>query len=80
MVRRGVRKWWNYETLIDTICCPIQKGYVECGYFVLAIMWEISLTVDELALLQTTDFYTDVNMSLVRQEWATFVMWFKQYS
>ena len=43
-------------------------------------MQEITLTVDELALLQTKDFYTDADMSLVNQEWATFVMQFIQYS
>ena len=74
MVRRGIRKHRNYETLIDIVCYPIQEGYVECDYFVLAFMREIALTIDRLVLLQTKDFYTDVDMSLVRQEWATFVM------
>ncbi|GMN61123.1 hypothetical protein TIFTF001_030211 [Ficus carica] len=73
MVGRGVRKRQNYETLIDTVRCHIQESYVECGYFVLAFMREITLTIDGLALLQTKDFYTDADMSSVRQEWATFV-------
>ncbi|GMN29648.1 hypothetical protein TIFTF001_041344, partial [Ficus carica] len=76
------RCWWeeelkkqrNYDTLIDTARCHIQEGYIECGYFVLAFMREITLTVDGLALLQTKDLYTDAGISLVRQEWATFVM------
>ncbi|GMN68349.1 hypothetical protein TIFTF001_037401 [Ficus carica] len=51
MVGRGIRKQRNYEMLIDTVYCPIQEGYVECGYFVLAFMQEITLTVDGLALL-----------------------------
>ena len=76
---RGVRQRRNWETLIDTARCPIQEGYVECGYFVLAFMREITLTVDGLAALQTKDFYTDDDMSLVRQEWARFVMQFIQY-
>ncbi|GMN51300.1 hypothetical protein TIFTF001_020445 [Ficus carica] len=78
-VGRRVRKRGNYETLIDTVRCPIQEGYVECGYFVLAFVREITLTVDGLALLQTKDFYTDADMSLVRQERPTFVMRFIQY-
>ncbi|GMN46140.1 hypothetical protein TIFTF001_015332 [Ficus carica] len=65
MVGRGVRKQQNYKTLIDTVRCPIQEGYVECGYFVLAFMREITLTVDGLTLLQTNDFYTDADMSLI---------------
>ncbi|GMN63044.1 hypothetical protein TIFTF001_032113 [Ficus carica] len=44
------------------------EGYVECGYFVLAFMREITLTIDGLVALQTKDFYTDADMSLVRQE------------
>ena len=76
---RGVRQRRNWETLIDTARCPIQEGYVECGYFVLAFMREITITVDGLAALQTKDFYTDADMSLVRQEWARFVMQFIQY-
>ncbi|GMN46092.1 hypothetical protein TIFTF001_015277 [Ficus carica] len=68
LMGRGIRERRNYETLIDTVRCPIQKGYVECSYFVLAFMREITLTVDELALLQTKEFYTDPDMSLVRQK------------
>ncbi|GMN62536.1 hypothetical protein TIFTF001_031617 [Ficus carica] len=79
LVGRGVRQRRNWETLIDTTRCLIQEGYVECGYFVLAFMREITLTVDGLAALQTNDFYTDDDMSLVRQEWARFVMQFIQY-
>ncbi|GMN58632.1 hypothetical protein TIFTF001_027735 [Ficus carica] len=78
-VGRRVRQRRNWETLIDTTRCPIKEGYVECGYFVLAFMREITLTVDGLATLQTKDFYTDDDMSLVRQEWARFVMQFIQY-
>ena len=77
---RKVRKREDYKTLINTIRCPIQEGYVECGYFVLAFMREITLIVDGLALLHTKDFYTDAEMSLIRQEWTTFVMRFIQYS
>ncbi|GMN66009.1 hypothetical protein TIFTF001_035086 [Ficus carica] len=77
-VGRGIRKRRSCETLIDTVRCPIQEGYVECGYFVLAFMREITLTIDGLAVLQTKDFYTDADMSLVRQEWDTFVMRFLQ--
>ena len=80
MIGKGVRKQRNYETLIDIVRCPLQEGYVECGYFVLAFIREITLTLDGLSLLQTKDFYTDVEMSLVRQEWANFVMRFIQYS
>ena len=79
LVGRGIRQRRNLETLIDTVRCPIQEGYVECGYFVLAFMREITLTVDGLAALQTKDFYTDADMSLVRQEWARFIMQFIQY-
>ncbi|GMN57675.1 hypothetical protein TIFTF001_026788 [Ficus carica] len=68
MVGRGVRKRRNYKKLIDTVRYPIQEGYVECGYFVLVFMQEITTTVDGLALLQTKDFYTDADMSLVKQE------------
>ncbi|GMN66892.1 hypothetical protein TIFTF001_035954 [Ficus carica] len=64
----GIRKRRNCETLIGILRCPIQEGYVECGYFVLAFMREITLNVDGLVVLQTKDFYTDVDMSLVRQE------------
>ncbi|GMN64664.1 hypothetical protein TIFTF001_033727 [Ficus carica] len=78
-VGRKVRQRRNWETLIDTARCPIQEGYVECGYFVLAFMREITLTVDRLATLQTKDFYTDADMSFVWQEWARFVMQFIQY-
>ncbi|GMN31552.1 hypothetical protein TIFTF001_046526 [Ficus carica] len=45
-VGRGVRQRRNCQTLIDTARCPIHEGYVECGYFVLAFMREITLTVD----------------------------------
>ncbi|GMN51356.1 hypothetical protein TIFTF001_020513 [Ficus carica] len=79
LITIGLRKRRNCGTLIDIVRCPIQEGYVECGYFVLAFMREITLTVDGLALLQTKDFYTDADMSLVRPEWATFVMQFIQY-
>ena len=65
--------------LIDIVRYPIQEGYVECIYFVLAFMREITLIVDGLASHQTKDLYTDADMSLVRQEWATFVMRFIQY-
>ncbi|GMN57838.1 hypothetical protein TIFTF001_026942 [Ficus carica] len=74
LVGSGMRQRRNWQTLIDTVRCPIQEGYVECGYFVLAYMREITFTVDGLAVLQTKDFYTDADMSLVRHEWATFVM------
>ncbi|GMN55625.1 hypothetical protein TIFTF001_024751 [Ficus carica] len=79
LVGREIRQRRNCQTLIDTVRCPIQEGYVECGYFVLAFIGEITFTVDELAVFQTKDFYTDADMSLVRQEWATFVMRFIQY-
>ncbi|GMN67716.1 hypothetical protein TIFTF001_036777 [Ficus carica] len=67
LVRKGVRKQRNYETLIDIDRCPLQEGYVECGYFVLAFMREITLTFDGLSLLQTKDIYIDIDMSIVRQ-------------
>ncbi|GMN47418.1 hypothetical protein TIFTF001_016594 [Ficus carica] len=79
LVGSGIRQRCNWQTLIDTVRCPIHEGYVECGYFVLAYMREITFTVDGLAVLQTKDFYTDAYMSLVRHEWATFVMRFIQY-
>ncbi|GMN20888.1 hypothetical protein TIFTF001_039968 [Ficus carica] len=79
LVGSGIRQRRNWETSIDTVRCPIQEGYVECGYFVLAYMREITDTVDGLAVLQTKDFYTDADMSLVRHEWANFVMRFIQY-
>ncbi|GMN67788.1 hypothetical protein TIFTF001_036841 [Ficus carica] len=79
LVERGIRQRRKCQTLIDTVRCPIHEGYVECGYFVLAFMREITFTVDGLAVLQTKDFYTDADMSLVRQTWATFVMRFIQY-
>ncbi|GMN69335.1 hypothetical protein TIFTF001_038385 [Ficus carica] len=72
LVGRGVRRRQNWETLIDTARCPIQEGYVECGYFVLSFMREITLTVDGLTALQTKDFYTAADMSLVRQEWVSY--------
>ncbi|GMN51024.1 hypothetical protein TIFTF001_020178 [Ficus carica] len=78
-VGRGVRQRRNWETFIDIARYPIHEGYVECGYFVLAFMREITLTIDGLAALQTKDFYIDADMSLVRQEWARFVMQFIQY-
>ena len=65
---KGVRKRCNYEILIDTVRCPLQEDYVECRYFILVFMREITLTFDGLSLLQTKDFYTDVEMSLVRHE------------
>ncbi|GMN57692.1 hypothetical protein TIFTF001_026801 [Ficus carica] len=68
LVGRGIKKRRNYEMLIDIVRCPIQEGYVECIYFVLAFMQEITLTVVGLALLQTKEFYTEADMSLVRQE------------
>ncbi|GMN59045.1 hypothetical protein TIFTF001_028136 [Ficus carica] len=68
LVGKGVRKRRNYETLIDTVRCPLQEGYAECDYFVLALMREIILLLDGLSLLQTMNFYTDIDMSLVRQE------------
>ncbi|GMN61564.1 hypothetical protein TIFTF001_030635 [Ficus carica] len=79
LVGSGMRQRRNWQTLIDTVRCPIHEGYVECGYFVLAYMREITFTVDGLDVLQTKDFYTDADMSLVRHEWATFVMRFIQY-
>ncbi|GMN51819.1 hypothetical protein TIFTF001_020977 [Ficus carica] len=79
LVGRGIRQRRNCETLVDFVRCPIQEGYVECGYFVLAFMQEITFIVNGLTVLQTKDFYIDVDMSLVRQEWATFVMRFIQY-
>ncbi|GMN24717.1 hypothetical protein TIFTF001_043809 [Ficus carica] len=79
LVGSGIRQRRNWQTLIDTDRCPIQEGYVECGYFVLAYMREITFTVDGLAVLQTNDFYTDADMSLVRNEWANFVMRFIHY-
>ncbi|GMN47250.1 hypothetical protein TIFTF001_016424 [Ficus carica] len=33
LVGRGIRQRRNCQTLIDTVRCPIQEGYVECGYF-----------------------------------------------
>ncbi|GMN57610.1 hypothetical protein TIFTF001_026720 [Ficus carica] len=68
LVGSGIRQRRNWQTLIDTVRCPIQEGYVECGYFVLAYMREITFTVDGLVVLQTKDFYTDADMSLVRNE------------
>ena len=68
LVGRGIRQLCNCQTLIDTVQCPIQEGYVECGYFVLAFMREITFTVDGLDVLRTKDFYTDADMSLVRHE------------
>ncbi|GMN71519.1 hypothetical protein TIFTF001_055540 [Ficus carica] len=79
LVGSGIRQRRNWQTLIDTVRCPIHEGYVECGYFVLAYMREITFTVDGLAVLQTKDFYTDADMSLVRNEWANFVMRFIHY-
>ncbi|GMN28449.1 hypothetical protein TIFTF001_041174 [Ficus carica] len=79
LITTGIRQRRNWQTLIDTVRCPIQEGYVECGYFVLAYMREITFTVDGLAVLQTKDFYTDADMSLVRNEWANFVMRFIHY-
>ncbi|GMN64903.1 hypothetical protein TIFTF001_033979 [Ficus carica] len=79
LVGSGIRQRRNWQTLIDTVRCPIQEGYVECGYFVLAYMREITFTVDGLAVLQMKDFYTDADMSLVRNEWANFVMRFIHY-
>ena len=79
LVGSGMRQRRNWQTLIDTVRCPIQEGYVECGYFVLAYMQEITFTVDGLDVLRTKDFYTDADMSLVRHEWATFVMRFINY-
>ncbi|GMN46294.1 hypothetical protein TIFTF001_015471 [Ficus carica] len=60
LVRKGIRKRRNYETLIDIVRCRLQEGYVECGYFVLAFMQEITFTFNGLSLLQTKDFYTDM--------------------
>ncbi|GMN22744.1 hypothetical protein TIFTF001_045699 [Ficus carica] len=74
LVGRGIKKRRNYEMLIDTVHC-----HMHGGYFVLAFMREITLTVDGLVSLQTNDFYTDADMSLVRQEWATFIIRFIQY-
>ncbi|GMN66799.1 hypothetical protein TIFTF001_035863 [Ficus carica] len=68
LVGSGIRQRRNWQTLIDTVRCPIQEGYVECGYFVLAYMREITFTVDGLAVLQTKDFYTDADISLA--EWT----------
>ncbi|GMN23645.1 hypothetical protein TIFTF001_040479 [Ficus carica] len=79
LVGSGMRQRRNWQTLMDTVRCPIQEGYVECGYFVLAYMQEITFTVDGLDVLQTKDFYTDADMSLVRHEWATFFMRFIHY-
>ncbi|GMN69877.1 hypothetical protein TIFTF001_038923 [Ficus carica] len=66
LVGRRIKQRRNCQMLIDTVRCLIQEGYVECGYFVLAFMREITFTIDGLAVLQTNDFYTDADMSLVR--------------
>ncbi|GMN31243.1 hypothetical protein TIFTF001_046499 [Ficus carica] len=51
LVGNGIRQQRNWQTLIDTVRCPIQEGYVECGYFVLAFIREITFTVDGLDVL-----------------------------
>ncbi|GMN53755.1 hypothetical protein TIFTF001_022895 [Ficus carica] len=66
LVGRKIKLRRNCQTLIDTVRCLIHEGYVECGYFVLAFMQEITFTIDGLAVLQTKDFYIDADMSLVR--------------
>ena len=78
MVGRGITKRRNCKTLIQTARCPIQQGNVQCGYFVLGFMREITLNVDGLALLQNKTSYTKADLNLVRQEWTTYVMSFVQ--
>ena len=75
MAGEGVRQRRNWETLIETARCPLQEGYVECGYFVLAFMREITLTVDGLDTLQLKDFYIDSDLALIRLEWAICLYW-----
>ncbi|GMN62894.1 hypothetical protein TIFTF001_032028 [Ficus carica] len=79
LVGRGITKRRNCKTLIQTARCPIQKGNVQCGYFVLGFMREITLNVDGLALLQNKTSYNEADLNLVRQEWTTYVMSFIQY-
>ncbi|GMN27662.1 hypothetical protein TIFTF001_001744 [Ficus carica] len=76
----------RFKFISPVLVSPVQQnidhaayeGYVECGYFVLAFMREITFTVDGLSVLQANDFYTYADMSLVRQECATFVMRFPE--
>ncbi|GMN27824.1 hypothetical protein TIFTF001_001816 [Ficus carica] len=79
LVGRGITKRRNCKTLIQTARCPIQQGNVQCGYFVLGFMREITLNVDGLALLQNKTSYNEADLNLVRQEWTTYVMSFIQY-
>ncbi|GMN22784.1 hypothetical protein TIFTF001_040337 [Ficus carica] len=79
LVGRGITKRRNCNTLIQTARCPIQQGNVQCGYFVLGFMREITLNVDGLALLQNKTSYNEADLNLVRQEWTTYVMSFIQY-
>ncbi|GMN40637.1 hypothetical protein TIFTF001_009860 [Ficus carica] len=79
LVGRGITKRHNCKTLIQTARCPIQQGNVQCGYFVLGFMREITLNVDGLALLQNKTSYNEADLNLVRQEWTTYVMSFIQY-
>ncbi|GMN32092.1 hypothetical protein TIFTF001_041679 [Ficus carica] len=79
LVGRGITKRHNCKTLIQTARCPIQQGNVQCGYFVLGFMREITLNVDGLALLQNKTSYTEDDLNLVMQEWTRYVMSFIQY-
>ena len=79
MAGGAVRHRPNWETLIEIARCPLQEGYVECGYFVLAFMREITLTVDGLHTLQQKDFYIETDLALVRREWSIYVSEFIQY-
>ncbi|GMN52210.1 hypothetical protein TIFTF001_021349 [Ficus carica] len=79
LVGRGITKRRNCKTLIQTARCPMQQGNVQCGYFVLGFMREITLNVDGLALLQNKTSYNEADLNLVRQEWTTYVMSFIQY-
>ncbi|GMN19381.1 hypothetical protein TIFTF001_039791 [Ficus carica] len=79
LVGRGITKRRNCKTLIQTARCPIQQENVQCGYFVLGFMREITLNVDGLALLQNKTSYNEADLNLVRQEWTTYVMSFIQY-
>ncbi|GMN45080.1 hypothetical protein TIFTF001_014272 [Ficus carica] len=79
LVGRGITKRRNCKTLIQTARCPILQGNVQCGYFVLRFMREITLNVDGLALLQNKTSYNEADLNLVRQEWTTYVMSFIQY-
>ncbi|GMN69955.1 hypothetical protein TIFTF001_038999 [Ficus carica] len=68
LVGRGITKRRNCKTLIQIARCPIHQGNVQCSYFVLGFMREITLNVDGLALLQNKTSYNEADLNLVRQE------------